>query len=243
MAKRKNKPGDPSVAVAYLRVSTDDERQELGLAAQREAIETWASAKGVRIVEWFTEQVSGSAPLDKRLVLVDALAAVAAHRAGYLVVQRLDRFSRDPATAGLAEHELQRNGAQLALVLGGVSGDDATAELIRGILLLIARFELRMTRARIRAALNVKKRRGERTGSCPFGFKVGLDGKTLEENPAELAIIEQIVAMRDGGLSTRGIVSALRDSGVVSPRSGRPLNQTAVVRVLAARADADRRAA
>jgi DNA invertase Pin-like site-specific DNA recombinase len=233
MAKRKTKPGDSSVAVAYLRVSTDDERQELGLEAQRQAVESWAASNGVRVVEWFTELVSGSAPLDKRLVLIDALAAVAAHGAGHLVVQRLDRFSRDPVSAGLAEAELQRNGALLAVALGGGSGDDPTAELVRGILLSVARFELRMTKARIRAALAVKKRRGERTGSCPFGFQTAPDGKTLEENPAEQTIVEEIECLRSQGRSSRSIVAELSAQGVISPRSGKPLTQTAVVRVLA----------
>jgi len=234
MAKRKTKPGDSTLAVAYLRVSTDDERQELGLSAQRHTIEQWAAANGVTVVAWFEEQITGSAPLDRRPVLLDALAATAVHGAGHLIVQRLDRFSRDPVSAGYAESELQRNGAALAVAVGGGAGDDPTAELVRGILLSVARFELKMTKARIRAALQVKKRRGERTGSCPFGFRTGADGKTLEPEPAEQTIVARVLTMHRASDSSRAIVAALRLANVTNPRTGKLLSQTQIQRVLVA---------
>lgn len=40
--------GDPKIAVAYLRVSTDTDRQALGAQAQRDAIERWAADSGHR---------------------------------------------------------------------------------------------------------------------------------------------------------------------------------------------------
>lgn len=91
-----------SHAVALIRVSTDRERQELGADAQRAAIERWAAQNGVKIVSWHLDEASGGAPIDKRQGLLEALESVIAHRAGLLVVQKLDRFSRDPVTAALA---------------------------------------------------------------------------------------------------------------------------------------------
>ena len=235
MAKRKTRPGDLTLAVAYLRVSTDSETQELGLSAQRHTIEGWAAANGIRVVAWFEEQITGSAPLDRRPVLLDALAATAVHGAGHLIVQRLDRFSRDPVSAGYAEAELARNGAALAVAVGGGAGDDPTAELVRGILLSVARFELKMTKARIRAALQVKKRRGERTGSCPFGFRTGPDGKTLEPEPAEQMVVERVLDLDRRGASSREIVTELRGQSVLNPRTDTALTQTQVIRVLSAK--------
>src|ERR1700722_1371244 len=106
---RRSKRGDPKLAVGYCRVSTDVDRQALGAEAQRVAIQSWADQNGVTICQWFGEEVTGGAPLDKRPILLEAIASVAEHGAGYLVVQRLDRFSRDPLSAALAEAELQRH--------------------------------------------------------------------------------------------------------------------------------------
>ena len=53
--------GDPKLAVAYVRVSTDTDRQALGAQAQRDAITRWAEGSGITIVQWFVEEVSGGA--------------------------------------------------------------------------------------------------------------------------------------------------------------------------------------
>ena len=62
---RSSRRGDPAVAVAYLRVSTDEQR--LGPDAQRAAIEVWAARAGVRVASWHCDQgVSGGAAIDAR---------------------------------------------------------------------------------------------------------------------------------------------------------------------------------
>ena len=224
---RRLKRGDARVAVAYLRVSTDRTRQDLGAEAQRVAIEGWARRSGVEVRAWFLEEVSGGATLDRRPVLLEALGAVAAHGAGLLVVQRLDRFSREPLTAALAECELQRNGATLAVADGAGGGTDPTSELVRGILFSVARFEKAMIRARIKAALSVKKARGELTGKAPFGFRVGADGKTLEPDEREAVVVERIRAMKKEGATLRDIQAAAQEESLIG-RTGKPLTLPAI---------------
>ncbi len=50
---------NPKKAVAYLRVITTREQQELRVSAQRVALESWAKRDGFEICEWFEEEVSG----------------------------------------------------------------------------------------------------------------------------------------------------------------------------------------
>lgn len=228
MAKR-SKAGDSKVGVAYLRCSTTEERQALGIEAQRHAIEAYAAREGIVIAAWYTEEVSGGAALDKRPVLLEALAATKEHGAGALLVHRLDRFSRDPLTAALAQAELQRNGAMLLCADGAGSGDDPTSELVRGILLSVARFEKAMIGARIKAALAVKQRRGERTGAAPYGQSSV--GGVLVPDTHEQSVIEQARALRAEGRSFREITAALESRGIVG-RTGRPLARQQVHRML-----------
>ncbi len=226
--------GNQKIAVAYLRVSTDTERQALGAEAQRASIERWATASGVYIAASFVESVSGGAPLDKRPILLEALGAVSAHGAGRLVVQRLDRFSRDPLTAALAELELQRHGATLACADGTGGGSDPTSELVRGILFNVARFEKAMIRARIRAALAVKKRRHELTGVAPYGSRVSANGTTLEADATESATLERVRALRASGLTIRRIQVEATAQGLVS-RAGKPFTLAAIHAMVRAR--------
>ena len=111
--------------MACLRVSKDELTQELGLEAQRAAILAWAQRQGVSIVAWVNEEVSGGAELDERPRLLAAVAAVEAHRAGYLVFHRLDRFARNTTTAALVQSALSRVGASLVSADGVGNGDAA----------------------------------------------------------------------------------------------------------------------
>lgn len=227
---------NPSIAVAYLRVSTDLERQALGAEAQRVAIVEWARGNGAQVVSWFVEMVTGSASLERRPVLLQALADVSARKAGALVVQRLDRFSRDPLTAALAEAELRRFGATLVCADGAGSGNDPTSELIRGILISVAKFEKSLIRMRITAALAVKKARGEYTGVAPYGFRVGEDRKSLVRDPEEDAVLAQVRALRSSGLTIRGVRAAATERGLLS-RVGKPFT-VAAIHTMLARTDA-----
>jgi len=218
--------GNPKLAIAYLRVSTDADRQALGAQAQRDAVLRWAESNAIEIAHWFLEEVSGGAALDKRPVLLEAIAAVAAHGAGLLVVQRLDRFSRDPLSAALAETELQRHGATLAVAVGAGSGEDATASLIRSILFAVSRFEKEMIRARIKAALAVKRSRGERLGGAPpYGFRV--EGKALVPHDEESGIKDRLREWRADGLTIRALQERATTEGLVS-RAGKPFTLAAI---------------
>lgn len=221
MAKRVVQ-GNAKTCVAYIRVSTDTDKQALGAEAQRQAITQWAERSGVEVLRWFVEEVSGGAPLDKRPVLLDAIATAAVLGAGKFAVQRLDRFSRDPLTAALAQLELQKSGIALDCADGAGSGSDPTSELLRSILFAVARFEKSMITTRIKAALAVKKSRGELTGSAPFGTRRGPDGKTLVVNFEEACTATEIRALRASGLTVRAVQAEAAKRGLVG-RSGRPL--------------------
>lgn len=228
MARRARcKRGDPGLAVAYCRVSTNLERQGLGERAQVEAIEEWARRNGVRIVEWFCEECSGGLELSKRTVLMNALAATVAHGAGKLVVQKMDRFSRDSVSAVLALSELERNGASLSVADGAGEGDGPTAQLLRSVLLAVAAFEKSMIALRIKAALQVKKNRGEMTGSAPYGMRLSSDGKTLEPHPEEKAIKESLRILRASGLTLRAVRDHAAAQGMLN-RKGKPFTMAAL---------------
>ena len=96
---------DSRSAVAYLRVSTDE--QHLGPEAQRAAIVAWAAREGVNVVAWHTDAgVSGAAEIAKRPALLAALADLRAHRAGVLVEPDEAPPMGDPDDDGLRSPSL-----------------------------------------------------------------------------------------------------------------------------------------
>lgn len=208
-------------AVAYMRVSTDE--QDLGLDAQRAAIEAWATREGVEVVAWHEERVTGGAELADRGAMLAALTDVKAKRAALLVAYRLDRLGRDPLTALLVGREVEKARAQIAYVTGGgAATSDPTSKLLRTVLLGVAEFEKDMIGARTKAALAVKRDRGDalgRPGREAFGFR--RDGAKLVAEPGEqatLARARELYAVEGVGL--RSVVSTLTAEGRMN-RKGR----------------------
>jgi len=225
--KRSTRAGDPARAIAYLRVSTTREQQELGVSAQRFAVESWAARGGVEIAAWFEEEVSGGAPLEKRPLLLRAVDALREHGAGLLVVQRLDRFSRDPLTAAMAELQVAKAGARVVTADGVGNGDDPGSRLMKDVALAAARFERSMIAARTRAALAVKRSRGESTGAPPYGWHVAKDGKTLAEDAQEQETLRRLQALRARGWPYRQVRDEATRRGWRG-RTGRPFTLQAV---------------
>lgn len=214
--RRSTWAANPKRAVAYLRVSTTREQQELGLSAQRAAIESWARREGVEVCAWCEEEVSGGASLEKRPVLLQAISALGDHGAGSLVVQRLDRFSRDPFSAAMAEIELVKFGARMVTADGVGNGDDPGSRLMKDVGLAAARFERAMIAARTKAALGVKKARGENTGTPPYGWTTGADGKTLVPAEREQATLAKVRELRARRWSYRQIQAEVKRLGMLS---------------------------
>lgn len=153
-----------TTAIALLRVST--EKQQLGLDAQREAISAFAAARGIEVLAWHTEIVSGGAPFEDRIGLQAASADVAAFRTDHLIVAKRDRLSRDPLVSMLTEQALGKIKATV-LCADGNNETDPASELIRHILDGVARFERRMIGIRTKAALAARRAKGLPLGRPP----------------------------------------------------------------------------
>jgi site-specific DNA recombinase len=97
---------------------------------------------------------------------------------------------------------------------------------------VFAAYERGVIKSRTRAALAVKRGRGERIGGIPYGFELTADGVHLAENAAEQAVIGQIRGLRAAGLSLRAVTAECGRRGMVS-RAGRPFSLTQIARLAA----------
>lgn len=224
--RRRNAPtASPRLAVAYLRVSTDE--QHLGPDAQRAAITAWATREGVSVVAWCCDTgVSGASAIADRPELLAALAALREHGAGVLAVAKRDRLARDVMAAAMIDRMVVDAGARVVSAAGeGTDSDDPSSMLMRRMVDAFAEYERALIAARTRAALAVKRSRGEATSHAPFGFRA-VDG-VLVADEAEQAVIAQVRVARARGMTVRAICDELRAAGIVS-RKGKPLAVSAV---------------
>jgi DNA invertase Pin-like site-specific DNA recombinase len=230
---RRARPGNARLAVAYLRVSTDE--QKLGPEAQRATIEAWAGREGVSVVAWHVDAgVSGGLDLGDRPALVAALTDLRASRAGLLVVAKRDRLARDVAVAATVEKAVSAAGAKVASADGAGNGDTPADAFMRTLLDGAAAYERALIRARTKAALAAKRARGERAGEVPYGYDAD-DAGHLVPNPAEQEVLAVVRDLRAAGLSLRAVVGELAARRLVS-RAGSAFGLTQVARMAKAAA-------
>ena len=230
-------------AFAYCRVSTDEQATSgAGLDGQLHAIREWCRKNGAELAGVFTDDgISGGAPLDKRVALLDAVNALGTGDA--LVVSKRDRLSRDPVSTAVVERMVAKKKARIVSTAGeGTDGDSPTDVLLRRVVDAFAEHERLVIAARTRAALQSKKRRGQRVGTVPFGHAADLPARhhrPEDDAPAalvpvaeELAVVERIRADRAAGLTLRDIASRLTRDGIPTKHGRSAWSHSTVQRIL-----------
>lgn len=212
----------PSLAVAYCRVSSDQQADSgLGLEAQRASIQRWADARSISVVAWTEDAgISGASELEKRAGLMGAIAALREHKAGVLVVAKRDRLARDVILAAMAERLVAREGATVASAAGEGEGTDPAAMLMRRMVDAFAEYERALIRARTSSALQAKMARGERLGAARVGER--LSQGRYESRLDEIELVTRAHELRERGLSLREIQLILAEEGHLSRRGNAP---------------------
>src|SRR5882762_6758696 len=166
-------------AVAYLRVSTQQQqRSGLGIEAQRAAIERFAAAESLTMIEEYSEFETGKGAdaLDRRPQLAAALAAARKAKCS-IVVSKLDRLSRDVAfVSGLMAQKVPFIVAEL--------GRDADPFMLH-LYAALAEKERRLISERTTAALAAKRASGIKLGNPRNIAQAGELGRSVQVATAD----------------------------------------------------------
>src|SRR5882757_7030678 len=203
-------------AVAYLRVSTQQQqRSGLGIEAQRAAIERFAAAESLTMIEEYSEFETGKGAdaLDRRPQLAAALAAAKKAKCS-IVVSKLVRLSRDVAfVSGLMAQKVPFIVAEL--------GRDADPFMLH-LYAALAEKERRLISERTTAALQAKRASGAKLGNstnlCIAG-SIGRDAQVHIADEFATNLMPVVQAIQNAGAATLSeIASALNARGVRSAR-------------------------
>lgn len=205
--------------VSYLRVSTAKQgRSGLGLAAQRSAIDAYASQRRYTELQTFKEVESGKQNARPELAKALHLAKVTG---ATLVIAKLDRLSRNAAFL----LTLRDSGVKF------VAADLPDAnELTVGIMALVAQQEREAISRRTREALSAAKARGRRLGNpngaaalrrARKGNKAALTAVRARADEHARNLLPVVDDIRSEGVtSLGGIAAALTARGMLTPRGG-----------------------
>lgn len=228
--KKQAKVVNQNLGVAFIRASKDE--QKLTPDAQRKSIETFAQANGIEIVSYFEDLgISGAADLEDRVGLLEALAALESHNAGFLVIANRTRLARDIVAAATIERIVEKSGAKIVSADSVGNGTSPESQMMKGIVDVFSQYERALIRSRTKAALAVKKAKGEWLGKSPYGYKLASDGVSLETVESELEAINIMRKLRAGGFKLQEVCNALENFGIRS-RSGKNWTPMTIKRIV-----------
>lgn len=209
-------------AVLYARYSTDKQR-ETSIEDQLRALRARAKTEGWTIVATHAdEETSGATPVHARPGGAHLLADALAGRFDVLMIESLDRLSRDIGEQDRVVKRLEHRGIR---ILGLSDGYDTLAKgrkvmrIARG---LINEIYLDDLRAKTHRGLTGQVARGFHAGGLSFGYRsvdVG-DGHRLEVDQAQAEIVRWIFGQFGTGWSPQRIAADLNRRQVAAPRGG-----------------------
>ncbi len=211
-------------AIAYVRCSTQEQADSgLGLGAQEDRIRAYCRLKTLCLREIIRDAgVSGGKPLASREGGKRLLSAIRRGEAQAVVMLKLDRMFRNAGDCLSTVEKWDRAGVALHVVDLGGNAIDTTSAAGRFMLVVLAgaaEMERNLVRERTRSALAVKRANGQRTGTVPYGYDLGPDGKTLISNEFEQEMISQMREMRSVKRWTlEAIAEELTERGIPTKR-------------------------
>lgn len=209
-------------ACLYARYSTDKQK-ETSVEDQLRAARARAKREGWPVVATHSDEgISGSTPVALRpggkALLADALAA----RFDVLIVEGLDRLSRELGEAETMVKRLEHRGVR---IIGTADGYDTHASgrkvmrIARG---LVNELYLDDLREKTHRGLAGQFERGFSAGGRSYGYRTAdaEGGRRLVIDQHEAGIVTEIFQRFADGQSARSIAHALNERGVPSPRGG-----------------------
>lgn len=217
-------------AIGYVRVSTDKQADHgVSLDAQAEKIRAMAVVHNAELIDIIVDGGESAKSLqrpgmERLLVMVDGKQVDA------VIIAKLDRPTRSVKDLCVLLERFERRSVALVSVAESLDTGSAAGRLVLNIMTAVGQWEREAIGERTRDALAHKRRRGERTGNIPFGFRETSEGY-LEPEPIEQAAISEIRRLRDQGTPMRTIATRL-NSGAFRTRCGSPWRLESVARVL-----------
>jgi len=204
-------------AIGYCRVSTDKQSEKgVSLEAQTEKIRAMAVVHGFELIEVVEDGESGKSL--HRPGMQRVLEMVQRREVQAVIIAKLDRLTR--SVKDLCELLELFEHRQVALISVAESLDTSSAagRLVINIMAAVSQWEREAIGERTRDALQHKRGQGERVGNIAFGYRLAPDGKHVEPDTSEQAVLGEIRRLRGCGVSLRRIAAALNGRALKTRR-------------------------
>ena len=214
--------------VIYARYSSAGQNDQ-SIDGQLEKCREYAQQRGYRVVGEYCDRALSGRYAETRPEFQRMIADSAKRAFEFVLVWKLDRFSRDRYDSAIYKKKLRANGVRVLSVTEGV-GDSSESVLLEAILEAMAEEYSRQLAQNTRRGMRQNAEKGLTLGGSPLlGYDV-ID-KRYQINDGEAKIIRYIYESYASGCAQKDIVSACRSRGYFT-KSGHPITLDGVKRYL-----------
>lgn len=212
-------------AVAYIRVSTEQQADKYGIDAQKTAILDYAKTHNLEVIRFYEEVGSGA---KEREVLETLCLGTEGQRTDFdtVIVFKTDRIARETKLYFYYLYLLEKQGIKLLSTVEEYDEDSAIANIYLSILQFVAEQERKNITMR---TSNGKREKAKEGGFCggrvPFGYMT--KGKELVPHPIESRYVKMVFTCLDGGMSLRATSDFVNANGGLN-RQGQPFTMATV---------------
>src|SRR5579859_2099171 len=205
-------------AIGYTRVSTEKQSKKgISLDAQAEKIRAMAVVHGAHLIE-VVQDGGESAKTLNRPGLQRVMKLVDQRQVQAVIVAKLDRLTRIVKDLCELLELFERRGVALISVAESLDTGSAGGRLVINIMAAVSQWEREAIGERTRDALQHKRSQEERVGNIAFGYHLSADGKHVEPDAGEQAVLAEIRRLRNAGTSLRRIAAALNGRALTTRR-------------------------
>src|SRR5215204_1637948 len=209
MTQRQPEGGALVRAVAYVRVSSEEQRRH-GYSPddQERELRIQIGLKGWELVEVVRDEgLSGADPSRPGLRRIEELAREG--RCDVALATKRNRWFRDIEHRRSYERGLRHHGARIAAL------NDSGSAIADGVDDLLGEEQRRVIARETRRGRRVRARKGEVVaGVVPFGYRSTSDRKNFEVEEQEAVVVRKVFALAASGVGLNGVKSALQAEGV-----------------------------
>ena len=215
-------------AVMYLRTSSATNLDGDSEDRQKESIRKYADSQGIEIVQGAYDQaVKGSDSIHEREGFAQLIQYCIDNDVSVILCENASRFARDVIVQELGYRELKKLNLQLIPVDAPdyFTGDSPSLNMIRQILGAVSEFEKSNLVSKLRSA---RERAKAKNGKCE-------GRKSLQELMGDsnyISMVKQVKSLRKHNKTYASIAGVLATKGYVQPQTGRPFNQSQIMRLI-----------
>ena len=215
-------------AVMYLRTSSATNIEGDSEDRQKDAIARFADSQGYEIVSGAYDQaVKGSDSIHEREGFAQLIQYCVDNDVSVILCENASRFARDVIVQELGYRELKKLNLQLIPVDAPdyFTGDSPSLNMIRQILGAVSEFEKSNLVSKLRGA---RERVKAKNGKCEGRKNL----KELMGDTTFISMIKQVKLLRKHNKTYASIAGVLASKGYVQPQTGRPFNQSQIMRLI-----------